>query len=80
MGAAELVTLARSVGLLEARVEAGPAVDGKLKAHIDSLIWLREEARKKRDFAEADRLRAELEKMNVVLEDGREGTTWRLRR
>jgi len=80
MGAGELVTLARSLGLLETRVEAMPAVDGRLKTHIESLVWLREEARKKRDFAEADRLRAELDKMNVVLEDSREGTTWRLRR
>jgi len=80
MGAGELVTLARSLGLLEARVESAPAVDGRLKAHIESLVWLREEARKKRDFAEADRLRAELDTMNVVLEDSREGTTWRLRR
>jgi len=80
MGAGELMTLARSVGLLEARIEAAPTVDGRLKAHIDSLVWLREEARKKRDFAEADRLRAELDTMNVVLEDSREGTTWRLRR
>jgi cysteinyl-tRNA synthetase len=55
-------------------------VDSKLKAKIDSLVWLRQEARKRRDFAEADRLRAELESLDVVLEDTRDGTSWRLRR
>jgi cysteinyl-tRNA synthetase len=80
MGVGELVTLARALGLLEARVEPAREVDSKLKAKIDSLIWLRQEARKRRDFAEADRLRAELESLDVVIEDTRDGTSWRLRR
>jgi cysteinyl-tRNA synthetase len=80
MGVGELVTLARALGLLEARVEPAREVDSKLKAKIDSLIWLRQEARKRRDFAEADRLRTELESLDVVIEDTRDGTSWRLRR
>lgn len=80
VGVGELVTLARTLGLLEARVPPAPEVDAKLKAKIDSLVWLREEARKRRDFAEADRLRTELESLDVVLEDTRDGTSWRLRR
>jgi len=80
MGVGELVTLARALGLLEARAEPAREVDSKLKAKIDSLIWLRQEARKRRDFAEADRLRTELESLNVVIEDTRDGTSWRLRR
>ena len=80
VGVGELVTLARTLGLLEARVEPAAEVDPKLKAKIDSLVWLRQEARKRRDFAEADRLRTELESLDVVLEDTREGTSWRLRR
>jgi cysteinyl-tRNA synthetase len=80
MGVGELVTLGRTLGLLEARVEPPREVDSKLKAKIDSLVWLRQEARKRRDFAEADRLRTELESLDVVIEDTRDGTSWRLRR
>jgi cysteinyl-tRNA synthetase len=80
MGVGELVTLGRTLGLLEARVEAAREVDSKLKAKIDSLVWLRQEARKRRDFAEADRLRTELESLDVIIEDTRDGTSWRLRR
>ena len=37
-----------------------------------------EEARKKRDWQEADRLRAELGQIGVLIEDTRDGTTWKL--
>ena len=78
MGVGELVSLCRVLGLLERRVPEAPVVDDQLKAKIDSLVWLRQEARKQRDFAEADRLRDELTKLGVVLEDTRDGTTWKL--
>jgi cysteinyl-tRNA synthetase len=81
VGVGELVTLAGTLGLLAAPAPARPApVDAQLKARIDSLVWLRQEARKRRDFAEADRLRDELTALGVTLEDTREGTTWRLSR
>jgi cysteinyl-tRNA synthetase len=77
LGVGELVTLARVLGLLErARREA--AIDPQLKARIESLLYLRQEARRQRDFAEADRLREELGRLGVVLEDTRDGTTWKL--
>jgi cysteinyl-tRNA synthetase len=77
LGVGELVTLARVLGLLEsARKES--AVDPQLKARIDSLVYLRQEARRQRDFAEADRLRDELSRLGVILEDTRDGTTWKL--
>jgi cysteinyl-tRNA synthetase len=44
---------------------------------VEALIRAREEARKRRDFAEADRIRKELLTKGVVLEDGPRGTTWR---
>ena len=44
---------------------------------IEAMIQARVEARKRRDFAEADRIRKELLAKGVVLEDGAGGTTWR---
>jgi cysteinyl-tRNA synthetase len=77
LGVGELVMLARVLGLLEgARKEA--AVDPQLKARIESLVYLRQEARRHRDFGEADRLRDELSRLGAVLEDTRDGTTWKL--
>jgi cysteinyl-tRNA synthetase len=77
LGVGELMMLARVLGLLEsARREA--AVDPQLKARIESLVYLRQEARRQRDFKEADRLRDELSRLGVVLEDTRDGTSWKL--
>src|SRR6185369_14096138 len=79
MGVGELVTLCQLLGLLEGTGRRPTAIDPQLKARIDSLVYLRQEARRQRDFAEADRLRDELGRLGVVLEDTRDGTTWKLR-
>lgn len=47
-------------------------------AEIEQLIHARNQARSQKNWAEADRLRAQLAAKSVVLEDGPEGTTWRL--
>jgi cysteinyl-tRNA synthetase len=79
MGVAELVTLARALGLLESGGRPAKAVNPQLKARVESLLYLREQARKQRDFAEADRLRGELTTLGVTLKDSRDGgTTWTL--
>ena len=44
---------------------------------INDMISQRNEARKNRNFAEADRIRDELAAQGIVLEDGASGTTWR---
>ena len=44
---------------------------------IDRLISDRRSARDNKNFLEADRIRTELEKLGIILEDTHEGTNWR---
>ncbi len=46
-------------------------------ARIEAQIALRTAAKKAKNYAEADRIRAELLAQGIVLEDGPGGTTWR---
>ena len=77
-GVGTLVTLARVLGLLEIPGRQAAAIAPELRARIESLISRRGDARRRRDFSEADRLREELHRMGVILEDTPEGTTWKL--
>jgi cysteinyl-tRNA synthetase len=63
------------LGLLSAT--ASEWFQGEGDARIDGLIAARGEAKRQRDFAEADRIRSELAKEGILLEDGPGGTTWR---
>ena len=68
------------LGLYEDEVEADLSPDAKSidEALVGSLIAERSSARKAKNFAEADRLRGELTKLGVVIEDGADGTTWKV--
>lgn len=75
-----LRALASSLGLL-----ARPPVEflqsgtgGLDKDQIEALIAERAAAKKAKDFARADQIRADLTAQGVVLEDGPTGTTWRV--
>lgn len=65
------------VGLLQRNVDEfmqGEASDG---LDVETLIHARIEAKKSKNFAEADRIRKELADAGVILEDTPQGTTWR---
>ncbi|MDE2488370.1 MAG: cysteine--tRNA ligase [Alphaproteobacteria bacterium] len=53
--------------------------DEDLKARINDLVAQRDAARRAKDWAAADRLRAELTALNVEVMDGPAGATWRLK-
>jgi cysteinyl-tRNA synthetase len=58
---------------------AAPAEGGLDDAAIQAMIDARADAKKRRDFAEADRVRNILAESGVVLEDSSSGTVWRRR-
>jgi cysteinyl-tRNA synthetase len=77
---AELRALAGVLGLLEEDPEAylrGGAPSGPGDDEIEALVARRAEARRARDFAEADRIRDLLQEQGVLLEDAAGGTRWR---
>ena len=70
------------LGILQQPVESWfrwtPAAGAALSdEEIEDLVARRLQARKDRDFAEADRIRKELTDKGVLLEDGPGGTQWR---
>ena len=77
-----LMGAADALGLLQQDPEAwfkqttpGTAVD---VTHIESLLAQRNAARAARDFARADAVRAELAALGVAIEDGPQGTRWKV--
>ncbi|AXS82293.1 MULTISPECIES: cysteine--tRNA ligase [Marinobacter] len=78
--AAVLVRLGGVLGLLQQDPEAFFQADtgSELSAEdIETLIQARADARKAKNFAEADRIRDDLAEKGIVLDDSREGTSWR---
>ena len=77
-----LLSAGRVLGLLQQDPETwfrwqpagGAALD---EGAIADFIRRRQEARKARSYAEADRIRDELAVHGILLEDGPQGTTWR---
>ena len=49
---------------------------GPLEAAVDLLIQLRQQARLNKDFATSDKIRDELARSGIQLQDGKEGTTF----
>jgi cysteinyl-tRNA synthetase len=75
----QLLAAGELLGVLTSNPDAwfeGGADEG-LRARIDALIADRDKARRNKDWPEADRIRAELTRLNVVVMDGPQGATWR---
>ncbi|MCW5724962.1 MAG: cysteine--tRNA ligase [Maricaulaceae bacterium] len=78
--AAELRGAGALLGLLQDDADAWFGIAGMAdgeRARIDALVAERAQARAAKDFARADALRAELAALDVTVEDGPEGATWR---
>lgn len=76
-----LKSLGSSLGILElgadSFLQAGAASGGLDNSAIEALIAARQQAKDNRDYQRADEIRTELSEQGIVLEDSRDGTTWR---
>lgn len=84
-GSAQTAALLKALGALLGLLQRSPEtfLQGELSAYgyapetIDAMIASRLDARRAKNFAEADRIRQELLQNGVVLEDTPQGTIWR---
>ena len=67
-----------SLDLTIEKEAAASDIDPELEKYVLEQIELRKAAKKEKNFAEADRIRAELLEKGIVLEDTREGVKWRI--
>ncbi|MEX0902091.1 MAG: cysteine--tRNA ligase [Pseudohongiellaceae bacterium] len=78
-----LVRLAGILGLLQTPAEAflqGDRQEAVDHDEVEQLIVARNDARARRDWATADQIRDKLTAMKVAIEDGAQGTSWRIER
>lgn len=77
----EAVSLLKSLGAVLGLLQrdADDFMQGETSGEldVDSMILARIEAKKAKNFAEADRIRKELAEAGIILEDTPQGTTWR---
>ena len=64
--------------LLKEEAKAEPSVDAELEAYVLAKIEERKAAKKEKNFALADAIRAELLEKGIELKDTREGVEWKL--
>ena len=77
----DLLAAGALLGLLQADPDAWfeTGADDDLKAKVEALLQTRIDARAAKDFATADRIRAEIDALGVIVMDGPTGATWRMR-
>ena len=62
---------------LKLDVDAESSSGQQAAPFIELLIELRAELRKQKNFAMADQIRIRLAELGILLEDSKEGTSWR---
>ena len=65
------------LGDVDAHLDVLGAEEPGLADEVERLIAEREEARKARDFARADRIRDDLKQRGIALEDSKDGVRWK---
>jgi cysteinyl-tRNA synthetase len=78
LGSAQNV-LRELTGVLGLRLETGRSAQQQAGPFIELLLQVREELRRAKQWALADRIRDRLAELGVTLEDGNDGTTWKAR-
>ena len=71
-----LLLIGKLMGILED--QSYNQISDEFKDKVDSLIEDRSNAKKKRDFELADKIRSELIDLGVEINDSPEGTTWKV--
>ena len=65
-----------SINLVREKTEEAPKEKTEFELQIEALIEERKQAKKDKNFARADEIRAQLASMGVTIKDTREGTTY----
>jgi cysteinyl-tRNA synthetase len=73
----QMLAAGRLLGLLQQDPEDWARGDASEAQRIDGLVAARVEARKAKNFSEADRIRKELAAEGIEIMDGPDGSTWR---
>jgi len=78
---AELLAAGAVIGFLQADPESWfqGGADDALKDKVEALLAERIDARAAKDWPTADRIRGELDALNVVVMDNADGATWRMK-
>jgi len=81
MAKGQLIAAAALLGVLQSDPAAWLEgdVDDALRAEVDQLLQERAAARAAKDWPAADRIRDRLNALNVVVMDGPDGATWRMK-
>jgi cysteinyl-tRNA synthetase len=74
---AAAIALREMLDILGIKLTQVASIGAISDSEIQSKINERNQARKNKDFALSDKIRKELEEKGVILEDSKEGTSWR---
>ncbi len=64
---------------IEQSEKGGVDISERLKGVVELLLEIREDARKKRDYATSDRIRDRLAELGITVSDTKDGPTWTLK-